>query len=320
MKMIPCLFLTAVMASTAVYAAPSEGPFLATGIKIGEVDQTSAIIWVRLTKRDKRIGAEAQLPVILYLNQETGEYEPRKGSSRASRTPKVIYPEGSDISTIEGATPGTGGRVRLKYKKAGTTDWQKIDWQTVDPEKDYTHRFKVTGLSPGAAYEMKVEAAPLQGEAVTASIDGKFKTAPAKDAEAAVNFIVTTGTSYNDKESDAGYQFYGSALKLDPEFFVHTGDILYYDGYAKTKELALWHWDRQYSLPNHVDFHRQMTSYFIKDDHDTWCNDCYPGQKTRFMGEFTYEQGTEIFLYEVPMGEKTYRTVRWGKDLQIWMV
>ena len=38
------------------------------------------------------------------------------------------------------------------------------------------------------------------------------------------------------------------------------------------------------------------------------------------MGEFTYEQGTEIFLYEVPMGEKTYRTVRWGKDLQIWMV
>jgi len=135
-----------------------------------------------------------------------------------------------------------------------------------------------------------------------------------------VNFIVTTGTSYNDKESDEGYQFYGSALELDPEFFVHTGDILYYDNDAKTKALALWHWDRQYSLPNHVDFHRQMTSYFIKDDHDTWFNDCYPGQKTKFMGEFTYEQGTEIFLYEVPMGDKTYRTVRWGKDLQIWMV
>jgi alkaline phosphatase D len=49
-------------------------------------------------------------------------------------------------------------------------------------------------------------------------------------------------------------------------------------------------------------------------------NDAYPGLATKFMGEFTYEQGTEIFLWQVPMGEKTYRTVRWGKDLQIWMV
>lgn len=38
------------------------------------------------------------------------------------------------------------------------------------------------------------------------------------------------------------------------------------------------------------------------------------------MGDFTYAQGTQVFLDEVPMGEKTYRTIRWGKHLQIWMV
>ena len=49
-------------------------------------------------------------------------------------------------------------------------------------------------------------------------------------------------------------------------------------------------------------------------------NDCYPGMQTRFMGEFTYEQGTRLFLEKVPMGDRTYRTVRWGRDLQIWLV
>ena len=44
-------------------------------------------------------------------------------------------------------------------------------------------------------------------------------------------------------------------------------------------------------------------------------------KKTKFMGDFTFEQGQAIFLDQVPMrNKKTYRTVRWGKDLQIWLV
>jgi alkaline phosphatase D len=58
----------------------------------------------------------------------------------------------------------------------------------------------------------------------------------------------------------------------------------------------------------------------MKDDHDTWMNDCYPGMQTRFMGDFTFEQGQKVFLEQVPMGDKTYRTIRWGRDLQIWLV
>jgi alkaline phosphatase D len=63
-----------------------------------------------------------------------------------------------------------------------------------------------------------------------------------------------------------------------------------------------------------------VASYFIKDDHDTWMNDAFPGMQTKFMGEFTFEQGLKIFPEEVPMGNLTYRSFRWGKDLQIWMV
>ena len=38
------------------------------------------------------------------------------------------------------------------------------------------------------------------------------------------------------------------------------------------------------------------------------------------MGAFTFDQGKAVFLEQVGMGERTYRTVRWGKDLQVWMV
>jgi alkaline phosphatase D len=58
----------------------------------------------------------------------------------------------------------------------------------------------------------------------------------------------------------------------------------------------------------------------MKDDHDTWTNDCWPSMASRGMFQFTFKQGLKIFPQQVPMGKSTYRTVRWGKDLQIWMV
>jgi alkaline phosphatase D len=294
-----------------------EGPYLATGIKIGEVSQTEALVWVRLTENPERVSNEAAMPEVRYEDPETGEMMERRG--RPDIKPVVTYPEGYTINTIQGATPGMDGKVRLKYRTINHQKWVKTDWQAVDPEKDFTHQFQLTDLTPMTAYELLVETSP-DGKKVSASLEGRFKTAPAADDPAEVNFIVTTGTSYGDVDSERGYKFYLSSLKLDPDFFVHTGDILYYDGMGKTADLARWHWDRMYSFPNNIEYHRQVPSYFIKDDHDTWMNDCYPGLETRFMGEFTYEQGTRIFLEEVPMGEKTYRTYRWGRDLQIWLV
>jgi alkaline phosphatase D len=38
------------------------------------------------------------------------------------------------------------------------------------------------------------------------------------------------------------------------------------------------------------------------------------------MHEFTFRQGQAIFLEQVPMGRSTYRTQRYGKHLQVWLV
>jgi alkaline phosphatase D len=104
------------------------------------------------------------------------------------------------------------------------------------------------------------------------------------------------------------------------DFFVHTGDNVYYDQpkpYATSVPLARFKWNRMSALPFQRSFLNDTSSYFIKDDHDTLKNDSWPGQNFR---DLTWSQGLALFREQVPMGEKTYRTFRWGKHLQIWLV
>lgn len=107
-------------------------------------------------------------------------------------------------------------------------------------------------------------------------------------------------------------------LDFEPDFFVHTGDILYYDKapLCKTIAQARAKWNLMFSYGHNKNLHRHVSSYFMKDDHDTLKNDTFPGQT---YGDLTFDQGLAIFREQVPMGEKTYRTYRWGRDVQIWM-
>ncbi len=304
----------------------SSGPYQATGIKIGEVTDNTAIVWTRLTRNPERIGLEAPMPEILYRDSKTGKLN-KKSRGRPNLTPIVKFPEDSTIHTIEGAVPGAPGKVRILYKIEGASDWNTTNWHTANPKRDYTYQFKLTNLKPNARYQVRAEAKASAGgvgavrEPPVQIVNGGFRTAPRPEQTERIVFTVSTGQAYPDQDAPGGgYKIYPVMLKLEPSFFVHTGDILYYDKLAKTLSLARWHWARMYSLPTNVEFHRQVTSYFIKDDHDTWMNDCWPGRETKFMGDFTFAQGVEVFPEQVPMGKRTWRTFRWGKDLQIWLV
>lgn len=312
LQVLLALTVTGLLGCSSLTVRPGNAPYQATGIKIGEVTSHSAIIWMRLSANAERIGKEGGMPEVLYLNSKTGEYEPTSG--RPNATPKVIFPEGRSISAIEGAVPGISGQVRILYKGPGESKWQKTAWQNVDAERDYTKQIRLESLQPNTTYQIRTESE--SGDI----IEGQFQTAPDADQQERVLFTVSTGQAYHDMDTPEGFKIYPAMLKLKPQFFVHTGDILYYDKRGKTLDLARWHWQRTHSLPTNVEFHRQVASYFIKDDHDAWMNNCWPSRDTKYMGEFTFEQGKHLFLEQVPMGDSTYRTVRWGKDLQVWFV
>ena len=298
----------------------AAGPYFATGIKIGEVTSSRALVWVRLTQQPSRVGIEAPLPEVLYRDSATGELFERT-SGHPDADPVVTFPDGSTIDTIEGAAPGALGEVRVMYRPEGESEWKSTTWRSVDPERDYSRQFPLRALDPGMGYALRVEGRSSKADEAATSIDGRFRTAPTSHTPAPVLFVVSTGQAYDDRDlPSGGYKIYSAMLDLKPDFFVHTGDIVYYDNLAKSLPLARWHWARTYSLPSNVEFHRNVASYFIKDDHETWMNDSWPGMESRFMGDFTFEQGLAVFREQVPMGRETYRTFRWGADLQIWLV
>ena len=222
------------------------------------------------------------------------------------------------MSSVRFASPGIDGQVRVSYRPKGGTEWTMTDWLDVDPDRDFTRQVTLPYLRPDTAYALRVES--RKGLQSGATVDGEFRTAPSADQRRRVVFTVSTGQAFPDRDGEHGYNIYEPMLELKPHFFVHTGDIVYYDRLAKNMALARYHWQRTYSLPSNVSFHRHVASYFIKDDHDSLVNDCWPAMVSPYMGEFTFAQGLQVFREQVPMGKKTYRTIRWGKDLQIWLV
>lgn len=72
------LFLAFIFLSSC-QSAQVDGPYFATGIKIGEVTQTEAIVWIRLTENPERIGNDAPMPDVKYKDPKTGKMIERKG-------------------------------------------------------------------------------------------------------------------------------------------------------------------------------------------------------------------------------------------------
>jgi alkaline phosphatase D len=290
-----------------------EGPYQATGFKVGEVTDSTAIVWTRLTRNTERNSAQAPMVSFETKKQQVNN-KSRKFVSR------VVYPKGSTVADIQYAVPGAAGQVRVKYRVVDTPTWNITNWQAVETDRDFVRHFQLNRLKSNTKYDIQVQSKPLDSDRIGQTLAGHFHTAPASDETAKVVFTVSTGQAFKDRDNEDGYVIYPLMLDLQPQFFVHTGDIVYYDTLAKTLELARYHWQRTYSLPTNVQFHNNVSSYFIKDDHDTWQNDSWPTMDGRKMFQFTFKQGLATFKEQVPMSDSTYRTRRWGRDLQIWMV
>ncbi len=296
--LLACLAVVPLLGVT-LAARAETGVFMADGFKIGEVTQDSAIVWTRLTRNPERNVAG------LAFNEE-----------------RTTVPAGHTLDDMEGSVPGIGGEVRVAYWPRGNGDRRKeTAWEAVSLEADFTRQFVLSGLAVGTRYEIEVQGRVAGAGEASCRLAGGFRTPPAAGDAAKVTFVAVTCQEYPRRDDPAnGHKIYALMRAMEPDFFVHTGDIEYYDKprpFAKTVELVRFKWNRIFAMPFQREFHRHVSSYFMKDDHDTLKDDCWPGQT---YGQLTWEQGLALFREQVPMGERTYRTFRWGRDLQIWLV
>jgi alkaline phosphatase D len=302
MSVVTVLLLGSTLFAAAPAAAGGES-HQATGVKVGEVTPRSALVWVRLTARPAR-NAEGLL---------------RRGVAT-----KQALPPGVAAEDLRDACPGAPGRARVRYAPredlAGARD---TGWAEVTAETDFAHVFLLNGLEPGTRYYYASETTGPGGQPAHAPLRGTFATAPPPERPAGVSFTVMTCQAYKDADDPDGFLIYDAMARQHPDFYVAAGDLVYLDSEdprATTIPLARYHWQRMYGFPKLVAFHLQVPGYFVKDDHDTYHDDGYPTEDARMMLPLTFRDGQRVFHEQNPVGESLYRTFRWGKSLQLWLV
>ena len=273
--------------------------FFTTGYKTAEVTTTSAILWTRLC------GQEKPNPVT------------HKRLEKVFRHP-IDFDENAPVDRMDGAVAGKGGLVRATLTSGSTT--LRSDWQEAKAEADFTVKVSFDNLKPGRTYQILWEAKSTEkGEVSTRS--GTFVTAPAKPAEQPLQFVASTCQYFWSHDDDErGFKTYDSMARLNPDFFVQTGDYVYYDKpgpLAKTLEKARHKWHAMDAWPALRDFYQKTPVYLLKDDHDVLDDDADPSSPP--YGQLTFRDGLKVWYENAPLTDKPYRTFRWGKDLQIWL-
>ena len=302
-RKLPALYTIIVLFAatlTVSWRAYAQDVFFTNGYKIGELSSHQAILWTRLCAQP------TPNPVV------------HQRKPRVFRHP-LAFDETMPVAMMDGAVAGAPGFVRVELTTADQTHF--TTWYQATAATDYTVHIPIEGLSPDTRYTVRLEGKATE-ESASAVLTGSFRTPPLDTVVAPVTFTTSTCQyfwSYDD--SLAGFKTYQSMLALQPNFLVQTGDYVYYDKpgpLATTPTKARHKWHAINGWPSLIALFRQVPIYMIKDDHDLLADDVHPTSNP--YGQLSYAEGLTIWRENAPVGTPSYRTVRWGQDLQLWLL
>ncbi|MBK8503313.1 MAG: alkaline phosphatase D family protein [Saprospiraceae bacterium] len=262
---------------------------------------------------------------------------------------------------IEGDLEGRSGFVRFVWGLNQSLRESKDSsrWIRTDSTQDYITRIKIVALPENTKiyYQAEFGSDTLK---VNKSEIGTFKTNPGVDNAAPITLAIVTGMNYyfhfygNYDEStmylgadrDLGYPALDALNKLKPDYFIGTGDNVYFDhpaeknfnsaikngkkphpgifdGKEVTDEKGMRQkYHVQFVQPRFKQLFRNVGTYWEKDDHDYRLNDSDP------YSDFpiSHELGIKNFREQLPVVDlndditPTYRTHRMSKDIQLWFL
>lgn len=288
-------------------SAPRLTIALAQGMLAGEVTETSVILQARLTRRL----------------------------------------DGIDVNWS--GIPGAPGFARFAI--ADNEAFANATFTEVEqarPDSDFIIKHRVATLRPGTVYHYRLHYGAT-AELGSVSPAGRFRTLDGATGSTPRALAIVTGMNYSffhhiggggyppasAEERRQGYPALKAIVDAGADYFVATGDNVYYDhpalGRAQTLHEMRKKHHEQYSQPRFLDLFRQAGTYWIKDDHDHRWDDSDPYTPYRNGASPddlmpSHELGLAVFREQLPVTDPTdaaaltYRTHRVNRDLQIWLV
>ena len=252
--------------------------------------------------------------------------------SRLTAIPGPVLDDSGDV-------PGKEGVACFEWSEssdfAGIT---RSKWTTARADHDFIVRTQAGRLKPGTRYYYRLVFGETRETVKTGPVRD-FKTLPEGGT---LSFCMGSCMNYHsfmhgkpngggpvtatDEDKRLGYPVFAAMTALKPDFFIGTGDIVYYDHPPKPAAQTLPElrkkWHEQFRFPRLIEFLAHTPAFWSKDDHDFRFNDAdLGGQKLPQPST-----GIEIFREQMPMFDSldrttpTYRTHRVHPRLQLWFM
>jgi alkaline phosphatase/alkaline phosphatase D len=259
---------------------------------------------------------------------------------------------------VNGDIQGLQGVARFLISVNQSFDESIIsDWITADSTYDFIVKYQFSNLNPATTYYYRLEYG-IDKNNLQVSETNSFKT-NAGILQSDNSLVVVTGmnyyhhhygkydslTAYDGADKGLGYPALVAISQLNPDYFIGTGDNVYFDhpserdfsnaikrgraphpGTYEGKEMVD---EAGMRKKYHEQFYQQRfralfvktATYWEKDDHDYRMNDADPF--TDFP--ISHNLGIKNFKEQLPvvdpvLGGVTYRTRRINRDLQLWFV
>jgi alkaline phosphatase D len=242
--------------------------------------------------------------------------------------------------SADGDLPGKSGFVAFEWSTASDFSAVKrsVSHEAI-AERDFIVRAMIDDLQPNTLYYYRA----LFGVAQDHLVPGprcSFRTLVGQDSDRPINFMVGSCMNYNkfmygkkgkasgpltatEEDKRLGFPVFPSMAALKPDFFVGTGDIVYYDNPLRVSETVpqlrrCWH--EQFRFPRLIDFFAQVPCYWSKDDHDFRYNESdnttarLPLPQT---GIATFHE--QLPITPINSDQPMYRTHRVSKRVHIWL-
>lgn len=297
--------LSAQVRTVPVPPAGAAQPLAAMGMMAGEVTAESALVQIRLTATE---------------------------------------------ALVDGDIQGAWGVVQFTVQSQDPAAVPMVQTAYAFPQRDFIARVAFTGLQPNTRYHCRTRIG-LTRDSMRDGPELRFKTLPGRTLATPVRFAVVTGMNYAKFHGDdridrrqhleenntdlpapydgadkpLGYPALESIQRFKPDFFVGTGDNVYYDTpddpRAQTVAEMRQKWHEQFIQPRYRNLFASVPTYWIVDDHDYRVDD---GDNT---GDYfpLPETARRVLMEQLPYAPshepaaKTYRTHRVSQDLQIWI-